>query len=120
MAIAPNHSKLPDESLAVATDLGVLWRQAGGTQWTRLGSGLPTTTVMDLTVGPDGKIYAGTHGRGIWRIAAPEGSLDTPTKDVSTTTASSGGTGGSNGSQGGGQGKGGGKKPSASPGQTKK
>jgi sugar lactone lactonase YvrE len=111
---------LPDESLAVATDLGVLWRQAGGTQWTRLGSGLPTTTVMDLTVGPDGKIYAGTHGRGIWRIEAPEGSLDTPTKDVSTTTASSGGTGGSNGSQGGGQGKGGGKKPSASPGQTKK
>ena len=41
-----------------ATDLGVVYRAAGQTQWTRLGGGLPTTTVMDLSVGPDGNLYA--------------------------------------------------------------
>jgi photosystem II stability/assembly factor-like uncharacterized protein len=66
---------LPNESLAVATDLGVVWRAAGQAQWTRLGAGLPTTTVMDLSVGPDGNLYAGTHGRGIWRVALPAASL---------------------------------------------
>jgi photosystem II stability/assembly factor-like uncharacterized protein len=108
---------LPDESLVVATDLGVVYRAAGQTVWTRLGSGLPTTTVMDLSVGPDGNLYVGTHGRGIWRIPLPAGSLTAP----STSAAAQSGSGTSGGaSQGGGQPKGGGKKPSASPGQAKK
>ena len=38
--------------------------------WQRLGSTLPVTVAMDLTLGPDGNIYAATHGRGIWRITA--------------------------------------------------
>jgi hypothetical protein len=74
---------LEDGSLAVATDLGVVYRAAGSTSWTRLGSGLPTTTVMDLSVGPDGNLYAGTHGRGIWRVAIPAST-------TSTTTTTSG------------------------------
>jgi ligand-binding sensor domain-containing protein len=102
---------LPDDSLAVATDLGVLWRQAGQTQWTRLGSGLPTTTVMDLSVGPDGNLYVGTHGRGIWRIALPEGSLTSPTADASAQTDST---------QGGDQTKGGGGKGHAKPPSSRK
>jgi len=36
-----------------------------------LGTGLPTTVVMDLEVGPDGNLYAATHGRGMWSIATP-------------------------------------------------
>jgi hypothetical protein len=106
---------LPDGSLVVATDLGVLYR-AANRDWTRLGAGLPTTTVMDLSVGPDGNLYVGTHGRGIWRIALPAGSLTaTGAAQAGSSTATTGGS-----TQGGGQGKGGGKKPSASPGQTKK
>jgi hypothetical protein len=62
---------LSDGGLAVATDLGVVYRAAGSTTWTRLGSGFPTTVAMDLTIGPDGNLYAATHGRGIWRIAIP-------------------------------------------------
>jgi hypothetical protein len=69
---------LADGSLAVATDLGVVYRAAGSTSWTRLGSGLPTTTVMDLSVGPDGNLYAGTHGRGIWRVQIPASSAPAP------------------------------------------
>ena len=69
---------LSDGSLAVATDLGVVYRAAGQTSWTRLGTGLPTTTVMDLSIGPDGNLYAATHGRGLWRIPIPA-SASSPT-----------------------------------------
>lgn len=55
----------------VATDLGVVVSSDAGKSWSRLGSGLPYTTAMDLTVGPDSRLYAATHGRGIWSIAAP-------------------------------------------------
>jgi hypothetical protein len=58
-------------NLIVATDLATLISTDDGAHWSRLGSGLPITTVMDLTVGPDGLLYAATHGRGIWSIAAP-------------------------------------------------
>jgi hypothetical protein len=59
---------LTSGGLVAATDLGVLYRAPGATNWQRLGSNLPTTTVMDLSVGPDGNLYVGTQGRGIWRI----------------------------------------------------
>ena len=57
--------------LALATDAGVFTAAAGGgsgTQWSRLGSGLPNASVNNLTVGPDGDLYAATHGRGVWRM----------------------------------------------------
>jgi hypothetical protein len=62
---------LGDGSLVVATDLGVVYRAAGSTTWTRLGTGLPLAVALDLELGPDGNIYAATHGRGIWRIKSP-------------------------------------------------
>jgi len=60
---------LPSGGLAVATDLGVVYRAPRATSWTRLGPNLPLTAAMDLTLGPDGNLYVGTHGRGIWRIS---------------------------------------------------
>ncbi len=36
--------------------------------WRTLGSGLPPVTVWDLTATPNGRIIAGTHGRGTWEI----------------------------------------------------
>ena len=36
--------------------------------WRTLGSGLPPVTVWDLTAIPNGRIIAGTHGRGTWEI----------------------------------------------------
>ena len=62
---------LDSGGLVVATDLGVLHRAAGATTWTRLGgSSLPATVAMDLSLGPDGRLYVATHGRGIWRTSA--------------------------------------------------
>lgn len=57
--------------LVVATDLATLISTDGGAHWSRLGSSLPFTTVMDIHLGPDGRLYAATHGRGIWSITAP-------------------------------------------------
>jgi hypothetical protein len=58
--------------LALGTDQGVFTAaegQGSATTWSRLGTGLPTAVVDDLTAGPNGYIYAATHGRGVWRIA---------------------------------------------------
>ena len=50
---------------------GRSWRTArDGSRLPGRGSarGLPNVTVWDLTVAPDGRIVAGTHGRGDWEI----------------------------------------------------
>jgi hypothetical protein len=61
--------------LVLATDLGVFIAGAGGgaaTAWSRFGSGLPNASTNDLALSPDGSyLVAGTHGRGLWRIASP-------------------------------------------------
>jgi hypothetical protein len=57
--------------LIAGTDLGTLISTDDGAHWSRLGTGAPVNTVMDVHLGPDGKLYAATHGRGIWSITAP-------------------------------------------------
>ena len=64
--------ELANGGLVVGTDLAVLYRAPGATEWQRLGSGLPLTAALDVEVGPDGNdLYAATHGRGIWKIQLP-------------------------------------------------
>ncbi len=54
--------------LAVATDLGVVYRAPGRTGWERVGK-LPAVAVLQLKLSPDGRtLYAATHGRGIYTI----------------------------------------------------
>jgi len=55
-------------TIALGTDLGVLVRLPGSASWKVAGGNLPTTAVLQLRVGPDGRLYAATHGRGIWAI----------------------------------------------------
>jgi hypothetical protein len=62
---------LSNGSLIAATDLAVLYRAPGATTWQRLGTGLPLTVALDVELGPDGNVYAATHGRGIWRVSLP-------------------------------------------------
>jgi len=57
--------------ILLATDLGVVVSTDGGAHWSRLGGNLPYTTAMDIHLGPDGRLYAATHGRGIWSIPTP-------------------------------------------------
>ncbi|MFF4802605.1 glycosyl hydrolase [Streptomyces sp. NPDC001351] len=55
-------------TIALGTDLGVLVRTPGSKGWRVAGDNLPTTAVLQLRTGPDGRLYAATHGRGIWAI----------------------------------------------------
>jgi hypothetical protein len=69
--IASDAMVLSGGKLALATDQGMFTAQEGqgsGTTWSRLGTNLPNASVNDVTPGPDGRIYAATHGRGIWSI----------------------------------------------------
>ena len=74
--IASDALVIQDGQLALATDLGMFTAREGrgsDTNWSRLGTGLPNVSVNDVTPGPDGYIYAGTHGRGIWRLRLTDG-----------------------------------------------
>ncbi|HEX3703857.1 MAG TPA: hypothetical protein VHU82_11030 [Vicinamibacterales bacterium] len=62
---------LAGAKIVLATDLGVVVSSDGGAHWSRLGGNLPYTTVMKVRLGPDNRVYAATHGRGIWSIAKP-------------------------------------------------
>jgi hypothetical protein len=53
----------------LGTDLGVLTSADAGASWHRV-AGFPYVTVMQLKLGPDGHVYAATHGRGLWRVSA--------------------------------------------------
>lgn len=63
-------------NIYVATDVGVFVAGDGGTpleQWARLGSNLPATAVLSLSLTPASGspvLVAGTHGRGAWSIPA--------------------------------------------------
>ena len=57
--------------LAVSTDLGVFYRGAHDWCWSVLGQNLPTNATLQLKEGPDGYLYAATHGRGIWKLRMP-------------------------------------------------
>ncbi len=59
---------LSSGSLVVGTDLGVLYKKSTSSTWQKLGGNFPTTVAMMVKQGPDGNVYAATHGRGIWRI----------------------------------------------------
>ncbi|MGZ6827407.1 MAG: hypothetical protein ACXVGH_11480, partial [Mycobacteriales bacterium] len=73
---SPSVPDVPASSLVIrggtwylGTDLGVLTSTDQGGTWQRV-TGFPYVTVMQLKTGPDGSVYAATHGRGIWRVAA--------------------------------------------------
>ncbi len=70
--IASDALVLSHGNLALATDAGMFTAvegQGSSTTWSRLGTGFPNAAADDVTQGPDGFIYAATHGRGIWRIS---------------------------------------------------
>ena len=61
------------KTLYVATDWGVLRLDPGATSWVTAASGMPPVAVYSLTLGM-GKtqyLWAGTHGRGAYRLTLP-------------------------------------------------
>ncbi|WP_412543385.1 glycosyl hydrolase [Longispora sp. K20-0274] len=59
---------LPGGALVLGTDLAVFYRAPGAKSWSVLGKNLPTTAVLQVRTDANGRLYAATHGRGIWSI----------------------------------------------------
>src|SRR6185312_14682216 len=56
--------------LDVGTDIGVFALPFGTSSWTPLAAALPNVPVTDLVYdGPNGRLIAGTHGRGMFPLA---------------------------------------------------
>jgi hypothetical protein len=67
-----NQVLLRNGQLIAATDLGVFTTKAGTKAWTRLGTGLPATTVKDIRLDESGKrMVAAVFGRGAWVYTFP-------------------------------------------------
>jgi hypothetical protein len=82
----------------VGTDLGVFMTQTAGATWTNMTQplGLPNVAVYDLKVSQGtGYLYAGTFGRGMWRIRI-EDPAAVKVSTVVITTANKTVVGGSN------------------------
>jgi photosystem II stability/assembly factor-like uncharacterized protein len=58
--------------LYAGTDLGVFVSRANHVKWFRLGKGMPAVPITDIRyVAKNRSLYAGTFGRGIYRIKPP-------------------------------------------------
>lgn len=53
-------------NLYVGTEVGVFYKSLEMPDWVYFGNNLPAVMVLDLKIS-NGYIYAGTHGRGLWR-----------------------------------------------------
>lgn len=60
----PNKS---NETIYVATEIGVYYTDDSTINWTKLGTGLPNVIITDIKISKNnGNIYVGTFGRGMW------------------------------------------------------
>ena len=68
----------PTGDLYVSTDFGVMRLEAGETSWEVAGDGLPTVETPGLTIVTSSRrLYAATHGMGMWYLTLPSGRHDT-------------------------------------------
>jgi len=58
-----------NQTLYVGTDLGLYRTTNGGTNWSRVGQGMPMVRVTDLYLSQSGgMLRASTYGRGLWEL----------------------------------------------------
>ena len=69
------------DTLYVGSDVGVFRKSAGSTSWVPLRNGMPPAIVTDLVSDNSGKVYAATHGRGVYELTMidPLSARATPT-----------------------------------------
>src|SRR5262249_24400384 len=74
----------------VGADDGVYISRKQGTNWTRLGNGLPHAQVVELDRSQSlGILAAGTHGRGLFELAPPTQPLVKPPSDQTAVEGAS-------------------------------
>ncbi|MGQ9540153.1 MAG: VPS10 domain-containing protein [Armatimonadota bacterium] len=84
---------LAPNMLIAATDSGVFVTADSGTNWARLGIGLPSTPCLHLRANATtGYLHVGTYGRGIWRMPLPSASFVTTRVLVDNISGTLGGS----------------------------
>lgn len=83
-----DHNGSPNDALYLGTDVGMFYRDDDIGDWIYFSNGLPVVPVFDIEVYEgSNKVYAVTHGRGIWESAlyssCPTGYTLNPTNDPS-------------------------------------
>jgi hypothetical protein len=74
--------------LDVGTDIGVFALPFGQTAWTPLAASMPNVPITDLVYdGPNGRLIAGTHGRGMFSLATTSSVLRGNITATGTLTA---------------------------------
>jgi photosystem II stability/assembly factor-like uncharacterized protein len=63
-AIIP--SRTEENTIFLATDLGVWYTTNGGTNWKQFGNGLPNVVAYDMKLTPENTLIVGSYGRGVW------------------------------------------------------
>lgn len=58
------------ETLYAATDIGVFRSDTAGDNWYPLNNGMPPAIVMSFTTTADGRLIAGTYGRGAYELTS--------------------------------------------------
>ncbi len=67
-------------TLYIATDIGVMIFDPFTNSWSMLNVGLPPVVVLDLKINyTEGRLYAGTHGRGVWSSIVFDCNIEKPT-----------------------------------------
>ena len=75
-------------TLLAGTDIGVFRSSDAGATWTAFNQGvIPAVPVFDLEQNKNGLIFAGTHGRGAYKLSA--GPTPTPTPAPTATSTAS-------------------------------
>ena len=91
IVIDPND--LTEQTLYVATDVGVFVTTTGGTSWSELATGLPHVECTSLKLNNTARVLrVGTHGRGDWDLQLPglPASALTGISPTSTTAGAAG------------------------------
>ncbi|MGO9602479.1 MAG: hypothetical protein ACLQAT_03575 [Candidatus Binataceae bacterium] len=77
-------------TLLAGTDIGVFRSTDGGTTWTAFNQGvIPTVPIFDIEQNQNGTIFAGSHGRGAYKLASSVGPI--PGAQASTLPANASG-----------------------------
>lgn len=77
------YQKDSPDRIYIGTDIGVWYTDYNSGYWEPYGAGIPGTIVSDIEINyTTNKIYAGTHGRGIWKTDLLTCNIASPTIEV--------------------------------------
>ncbi|HEY2108154.1 MAG TPA: hypothetical protein VGH29_20315, partial [Candidatus Binataceae bacterium] len=88
LRILVDGTDLSGKTLLAGTDIGAFRSSDGGATWAAFNLGvIPAVPIFDLEQNKNGLIFAGTHGRGAYRLSALATPTATPVTSPTPTTA---------------------------------